>query len=63
MGVIPWSPLAGGWLTGRYRAGAELPQSRRAERIPGRYDMSNPDNQRKLAGGRRARHSSPMRPG
>ncbi len=48
MGVIPWSPLAGGWLTGRYRVGAELPQSRRAERIPGRYDMSNPDNQRKL---------------
>jgi aryl-alcohol dehydrogenase-like predicted oxidoreductase len=48
MGVIPWSPLAGGWLTGRYRLGAEFPQSRRAERIPGRYDMSNPDNQRKL---------------
>ena len=22
MGVIPWSPLAGGWLTGRYRKGA-----------------------------------------
>ncbi len=48
MGVIPWSPLAGGWLTGRYRVGRDLPQSRRAERIPGRYDMSNPDNQRKL---------------
>ena len=25
MGVIPWSPLAGGWLSGRYRQGAELP--------------------------------------
>ena len=48
MGVIPWSPLGGGWLTGRYRKGAELPQSRRAERIPGRYDMSLPGNQRKL---------------
>jgi aryl-alcohol dehydrogenase-like predicted oxidoreductase len=48
MGVIPWSPLAGGWLTGRYRLGAELPQSRRAERIPSRYDMSLPGNQRKL---------------
>jgi aryl-alcohol dehydrogenase-like predicted oxidoreductase len=48
MGVIPWSPLAGGWLTGRYRLGQEVPQSRRAERIPSRYDMSNPDNQRKL---------------
>jgi aryl-alcohol dehydrogenase-like predicted oxidoreductase len=48
MGVIPWSPLAGGWLTGRYRLGAEIPQSRRAERIPSRYDMSLPGNQRKL---------------
>jgi len=48
MGVIPWSPLAGGWLTGRYRLDANLPQSRRAERIPGRYDMSIPGNQRKL---------------
>ena len=48
MGVIPWSPLAGGWLTGRYRVGAELPTSRRAQRLPGRFDMSNPDNQRKL---------------
>ncbi len=48
MGVISWSPLAGGWLTGRYRKGAELPTSRRAERIPGRYDMSIPGNQRKL---------------
>ncbi len=48
MGVIPWSPLAGGWLTGRYRLGAELPRSHRAERIPSRYDMSLPGNQRKL---------------
>jgi aryl-alcohol dehydrogenase-like predicted oxidoreductase len=48
MGVIPWSPLAGGWLTGGYRLGADLPQSRRAERIPRRYDMSLPANQRKL---------------
>jgi aryl-alcohol dehydrogenase-like predicted oxidoreductase len=48
MGVIPWSPLAGGWLTGRYRLGTEVPKSRRAERIPSRYDMSLPGNQRKL---------------
>jgi aryl-alcohol dehydrogenase-like predicted oxidoreductase len=48
MGVIPWSPLAGGWLSGRYRKGQELPQSRRAERVPRRYDMSLPENQRKL---------------
>jgi len=48
MGVIPWSPLAGGWLSGRYRKGEETPTSLRAERIPGRYDMSLPENQRKL---------------
>src|SRR5947209_1116116 len=47
MGVIPWSPLAGGWLSGRFRAGREV-SSRRAERIPSRYDMSLPENQRKL---------------
>jgi aryl-alcohol dehydrogenase-like predicted oxidoreductase len=48
IGVIPWSPLAGGWLTGRYRKGVEIAPSRRAERIPRRYDMSLPENQRKL---------------
>jgi aryl-alcohol dehydrogenase-like predicted oxidoreductase len=48
MGVIPWSPLAGGWLSGRYRKGTDVPQSRRAERLPARYDMSDPANQRKL---------------
>ncbi len=47
MGVIPWSPLAGGWLSGRFRKGVEA-TSRRAERIPARYDMSMPENQRKL---------------
>jgi|SRR5829696_3888454 len=49
MGVIPWSPLAGGWLSGRWRKGAEPPASTRAERIPARFDLSRPDNQRKLA--------------
>ena len=48
MGVIPWSPLAGGWLSGRYRRGAALPTSGRAARLPQRYDMSLPENQRKL---------------
>jgi aryl-alcohol dehydrogenase-like predicted oxidoreductase len=48
MGVIPWSPLAGGWLSGRYRKDAAVPQSHRAERIPARYDMSLPGNQAKL---------------
>src|SRR5438477_8893606 len=48
IGVIPWSPLGGGWLTGRYRKDAQLPESRRAQRVPGRFDMSLPGNQRKL---------------
>ncbi len=48
LGVISWSPLAGGWLTGRYRKGHEPPQSTRAHRIPHRYDLSLPGNQRKL---------------
>jgi aryl-alcohol dehydrogenase-like predicted oxidoreductase len=48
MGVIPWSPLAGGWLSGKWRKGADAPQSTRAERMPARYDLSDPANQRKL---------------
>src|SRR5438270_8923329 len=47
-GVIPWSPLARGWLSGRYRLGGDVPASRRAERSPSRYDMSLPGNQRQL---------------
>jgi aryl-alcohol dehydrogenase-like predicted oxidoreductase len=48
MGVIPWSPLAGGWLSGHWRKDAERPSSRRAERLPARYDLNDPSNQRKL---------------
>jgi aryl-alcohol dehydrogenase-like predicted oxidoreductase len=48
IGVIPWSPLAGGWLSGRYRKDAELPASTRAGRLPHRFDLSNPSVQRKL---------------
>ena len=48
MGVIPWSPLAGGWLSGRWRVGAEDLTSRRAQRIPARYDLETPENQAKL---------------
>jgi aryl-alcohol dehydrogenase-like predicted oxidoreductase len=48
MGVISWSPLAGGWLSGRWRKDQEPPQSTRADRIPLRYDLSLPENQRKL---------------
>ncbi len=49
MGVITWSPLAGGWLSGRYREGQEIAVSGRAARLPQRFDMTMPENQVKLA--------------
>jgi aryl-alcohol dehydrogenase-like predicted oxidoreductase len=48
MGVIPWSPLGGGWLSGKWRKGVDDLTSRRARRIPDRYDLTKPENQRKL---------------
>ena len=50
MGVIPWSPLAGGWLTGRYRqdTGVDMTVGR-ARRVPSRFDQALPGNQAKLA--------------
>jgi aryl-alcohol dehydrogenase-like predicted oxidoreductase len=50
MGVIPWSPLAGGWLTGRYRKDEEItgPASPARQRLAKRFDLSLAANQRKL---------------
>jgi aryl-alcohol dehydrogenase-like predicted oxidoreductase len=50
MGVIPWSPLAGGWLSGRYRKHADqaTPFSAARRRLAERFDLSLPANQRKL---------------
>jgi aryl-alcohol dehydrogenase-like predicted oxidoreductase len=48
MGTIVWSPLAGGWLSGRWRKGADDLTSRRSVMIPDRYDLSLPANQAKL---------------
>jgi aryl-alcohol dehydrogenase-like predicted oxidoreductase len=48
MGVIPYSPLAGGWLSGRWRKDAGQQPSSRAGRLPERFDLSEPANQRKL---------------
>jgi aryl-alcohol dehydrogenase-like predicted oxidoreductase len=39
MGVIPWSPLAGGWLSGAFGAGKQN-TSRRSARLPARYDTA-----------------------
>lgn len=49
LGVLPWSPLAGGWLSGRYRRG-ESPavRSSRLQRQPARHDPEHPDNATKL---------------
>jgi aryl-alcohol dehydrogenase-like predicted oxidoreductase len=43
MGVIPWSPLGGGWLSGKWRKDADELTSRRAQRVPDRYDLSKPE--------------------
>ena len=48
MGVIPWSPLAGGWLSGKFRKGADLPTEGRARMLPQRFDPAIPENARKL---------------
>jgi aryl-alcohol dehydrogenase-like predicted oxidoreductase len=50
MGVIPWSPLAGGWLSGRYRKDGDVtgPMSPARQRLANRFDLSLPENQRKL---------------
>ena len=50
MGVIAWSPLSGGWLTGKYRrdSGVDM-SSGRARRLPQRFDPSRPGNAAKLA--------------
>ena len=49
MGVIPWSPLGGGWLTGKYRQGQDIDlTSGRAARMPQRFDPSVPGNAHKL---------------
>lgn len=49
LGVIVWSPLNGGWLTGKYRRGMELPGDSRAARHPDHFDYNNqPVRQRKL---------------
>jgi len=37
IGVIPYSPLAGGFLTGKYRRASEVPDSARANGIRQRY--------------------------
>ena len=45
MGVIVWSPLNGGWLTGKYRKDTDWPENSRATRnivSAKRWDRENP---------------------
>lgn len=48
MGVLSYSPLTGGWLSGRWRKDSGQQASSRAGRLPERFDLSQPANQRKL---------------
>jgi len=48
MAVMSYSPLAGGWLSGRWRKDTGQQSSSRASRLPERFDLSEPANQRKL---------------
>ena len=49
MGVLTYSPLSGGWLSGQWRTELDTPtHSPARQRLAGRFDMSLPINQRKL---------------
>jgi aryl-alcohol dehydrogenase-like predicted oxidoreductase len=48
MGVLSYSPLTGGWLSGRWRKATGQQSSSRATRLPERFDLSQPANQCKL---------------
>jgi aryl-alcohol dehydrogenase-like predicted oxidoreductase len=47
MGILTYSPLAGGWLSGSWTADSS-PTSPARRRLAARFDMSLPENQRKL---------------
>jgi aryl-alcohol dehydrogenase-like predicted oxidoreductase len=47
MGILTYSPLAGGWLSGSWTAESS-PTSPARQRLAARFDMSLPENQRKL---------------
>ncbi|MDX2003801.1 MAG: aldo/keto reductase [Meiothermus sp.] len=41
LGIIPYSPLAAGFLTGKYKQGQALPESVRAQGVAGRFGEQN----------------------
>jgi aryl-alcohol dehydrogenase-like predicted oxidoreductase len=48
MGILTYSPLAGGWLSGSWTADSS-PTSPARQRLAKRFDMALPENQAKLA--------------
>ncbi|MET8779420.1 aldo/keto reductase [Nocardia sp. NPDC004654] len=48
LGVLAWSPLASGWLSGAIREGREITTSR-SSFMPQRFDTSIPSNRAKMA--------------
>jgi hypothetical protein len=54
MDTLTYSPLAGGWLSGSWTADSS-PTSPARQRLVARFDMSLPENQRKLESHRAAR--------
>ena len=47
MGILTYSPLSGGWLSGNWTAESS-PASPARQRLAARFDMSLPENRRKL---------------
>ncbi|MFC9255098.1 aldo/keto reductase [Amycolatopsis thailandensis] len=47
MGVLVWSPLASGWLSGAVREGREISTNRSAA-LPQRFDLTRPVNRARL---------------
>ncbi|MEW2298012.1 aldo/keto reductase [Streptomyces sp. NPDC006743] len=47
LGVLAWSPLASGWLSGAVRAGRDI-TTHRSGLLPDRFDLSVPANQARL---------------
>jgi aryl-alcohol dehydrogenase-like predicted oxidoreductase len=47
MGILTYSPLSGGWLSGTWTADSS-PTSPARQRLAKRFDMSLPENERKL---------------
>lgn len=48
LGVLTWSPLNSGWLTGRFRRGEAIEMTEFRRVVSHKFDLSLPGNQRKL---------------